>query len=196
MWRTLEKRIRKLNVNQIDHLILTHSHFDHANNSKRIKEKFNARLIVHINEAGSLNAGKNDLIQGTTLFTRIMVNLMAKRFESRFSCEPCQHDISISENIFDLKDFGFNAYIMHTPGHSTGSVSVIIDDEIALVGDTMIGVFPWSVFPPFADDIKQLIKSWGKLLETNCSVFIPSHGTANRRSLVEKDFQKKVEKYK
>jgi glyoxylase-like metal-dependent hydrolase (beta-lactamase superfamily II) len=82
---------------------------------------------------------------------------------------------------------GFNAYILHTPGHSSGSVSIIVDDEIALVGDTMFGIFPWSVFPPFADDVKQMTESWGKLLETNCRLFLPGHGTANKRSLVQKN---------
>ncbi|MCX6243685.1 MAG: hypothetical protein NTU98_03175 [Bacteroidetes bacterium] len=35
------------------------------------------------------------------------------------------------------------------------------------------------------------MKSWGKLLETDCSWFIPSHGTANSRSLVQEDYNKR-----
>ena len=71
--------------------------------------------------------------------------------------------------------------IMHTPGHTSGSVSVIIDDEIALVGDTMFGIFRSSVFPPFADNIPELIRSWKSLLETECSLFLPSHGREKTR---------------
>ena len=37
------------------------------------------------------------------------------------------------------------------------------------------------------EDSEQMIKSWGKQLETICSIFLPSHGTANTRSLVEYD---------
>jgi glyoxylase-like metal-dependent hydrolase (beta-lactamase superfamily II) len=95
---------------------------------------------------------------------------------------------------FDLNNFGFNAYIMHTPGHTTGSVSVIIDDEVAIVGGCMFGVFKWSVFPPYAMDVKQMIFSCGKLLETNCSIFIPAHGSANSRSLVQKDYNKRIKR--
>lgn len=80
---------------------------------------------------------------------------------------------------------------MHTPGHSIGSMSIIVDNEVAIVGDSMFGVFKWSVFPPFAEDCKQMIQSWGKLLETNCSIFIPSHGTENNRLLVQKDYKKR-----
>jgi glyoxylase-like metal-dependent hydrolase (beta-lactamase superfamily II) len=49
-------------------------------------------------------------------------------------------------------------------------ISIIIDDEIAIVGDAMVGTIPDSIYPPFADDKKLLIKSWKKLLKTaeNC----------------------------
>ena len=95
---------------------------------------------------------------------------------------------------FDLEDYGFYAYILHTPGHSPGSLSVIIDEEVAFVGDTMFGIFKGSVFPPFAEDVNRMINSWGKLLKTGCSVFIPSHGSANNRSLVQKEYDKRIKK--
>jgi hydroxyacylglutathione hydrolase len=87
---------------------------------------------------------------------------------------------------------GLDAYIMHTPGHTSGSVSVIVDDEIALVGDAMFGVFKGSVFPPYAENADEMVRSWGKLLGSHCRIFIPSHGTANNRSLVEKEFRKRI----
>lgn len=196
MWRALEKRFCKLNIEKIEYLILTHSHFDHVNNALRIRERFNAQILIHVNESAYLSSGRNTMIEGTNAFMRMMTRLLAKGFLSRIGSEPCIPDIIISEDIYSLKDTGFNAFIMHTPGHTSGSVSVIIDDEIALVGDTMFGIFPWSVFPPFADNIKQMIHSWGKLLETNCRIFIPSHGSANPRSLLEKDYKRKIGKYK
>ncbi|MEI6091898.1 MAG: hypothetical protein WCR42_15690 [bacterium] len=68
---------------------------------------------------------------------------------------------------------------------------MVVDDEIAIVGDAMFGVFPWSVFPPFATDIPQMVESWGKLLDTNCQTFIPAHGTANSRKLLMEEYNKK-----
>jgi glyoxylase-like metal-dependent hydrolase (beta-lactamase superfamily II) len=51
--------------------------------------------------------------------------------------------------------------------------------EIAIVGDAMFGVFRGSVLPPFGDDIGQMIQSWGSLLDTGCSVFLPAHPSKN-----------------
>jgi hydroxyacylglutathione hydrolase len=77
-----------------------------------------------------------------------------------FAYQPVQPDILVNERM-TLNEFGFNAFVIHTPGHSFGSISVIIDNEIAIVGDAMFGVFRNSVFLPFADDLKQMVISWG-----------------------------------
>ena len=69
---------------------------------------------------------------------------------------------------------------------------VIVDNEIALVGDAMIGKFPGSIFPPFADNVPVLVSSWGKLLRTGSLLFLPSHGTQNNRRLVEKCYMNRI----
>lgn len=194
MWNTLEKRLESLNIDKIEYLILTHTHFDHAANAQKIKEKYSAQVLVHKSEVFFLTKGENIVPQGTNIVSKTLVEIFAKRFLSFSRYKPCQYDILI-EDTFDLNIIGFNAYILHTPGHTTGSVSIIVDNEIALVGDTMFGIFKWSVFPPFANDIMQMIRSWGILLETRCRIFIPSHGTSNSRSLVQKEYDKWIRIY-
>jgi glyoxylase-like metal-dependent hydrolase (beta-lactamase superfamily II) len=190
MWKTLQKRLDRLGIDQINLLILTHSHFDHAANAARIKEKYKARVIIHQSETQYLATGDNILPTGTNPFSRFLVRVFAEQFKSYVGYQACSCDFTVDE-IFDISNYGFNAYLMHTPGHTQGSISLIIENEIALVGDTMFGVFPWTVFPPFASDQSLMVNSWGKLLKTKCKVFIPSHGSANNGSLVEKDFKKR-----
>lgn len=190
MWEILQKKLNIFGVKEISLLFLTHSHFDHAANAARIKEKYKVKVIIHQSEIKYLNMGDNILPTGTNPFSRFLVRSIAERFRSVAKYQPCDHDVTIDET-YDLTNVGFNAFIIHTPGHTEGSCSMIIDDEVALVGDTMFGIFPGSIFPPFASDQSQLIKSWEKLLETRCKLFIPSHGSANKRSLVEKDFIKR-----
>ncbi|MFA7402003.1 MAG: MBL fold metallo-hydrolase [Bacteroidales bacterium] len=191
LWNRLQQRLKKLGINNIDYLILTHAHFDHAANANQIKKRYNALVIVQNNEANCLLNGDNIILKGTTIFTRPIVNILGKRLFPRFKYEPCKYDLLV-DSYLDLNFLGFNAYLIHTPGHTIGSMSFIVDDEIAMVGDTMFGVFKWSVFPPFAEDSELMIKSWGKLLETNCSIFIPSHGTENSRLLVQKEYKKRL----
>lgn len=190
MWKILQKKLAKLRIEQINFLFLTHSHFDHAANASGIKEKYKTKVIIHQSEAECLNKGCNILPSGTNFITKFLVKTFARQFSSVTGYQPCNPDITF-ENTFDLSSAGFKACLLHTPGHTPGSASLIVDNEVALVGDTMFGVFPGSVFPPYALDQKQMLDSWEKLLETQCRLFIPSHGSANKRSLVEKDLNKR-----
>ncbi len=189
-WKTLRKRLYALNIKKIDFLFLTHAHFDHTGNASKIKESYHARVLIHESEAGLLNNGDNIIPSGTNVFTKLLMGIVAKQFKPFARYKPCAPDLTFKER-YDLSDSGYNAYLLHTPGHTEGSASIIIDHDIALVGDAMFGVFPESVFPPFAGDPVQLIHSWKKLLDTGCNVFIPSHGSANKRSLVEKEYNKR-----
>jgi hydroxyacylglutathione hydrolase len=189
-WNDLKKSLSKNNINNIDYLLLTHSHYDHADNASRIQDQFSSLVILHRDEEYNLKTGEMSSPGGTNHFTRFIVNHLAPGFAHRLRCNPCQPDILIDE-VYELNRYGFNAYIMHTPGHSPGSLSVIVDDEIALVGDTMFGVFKSTVFPPYADDVGRMVKSWGRLLETGCIVFLPGHGGAKYRDQLQKEYDKR-----
>ena len=189
-WKKLDRRLRSLGVDRLDALIVTHAHYDHAGNAARLQDKYEAKVITHIAEGPCLAKGENIGFGGTNALTRLIIASLGKLFVRRAHYEPCRPDLQIDPS-YDLREFGFKARVLHTPGHSAGSLSVIVDDEIVLAGDAMFGVFPWSVFPPFAADAGQLVESWGKLLATNCRLFLPSHGTANPRQLVQKEYDKR-----
>ena len=175
----------RLKISRLDALILTHTHFDHVENAAFIQKEFGAQVIVHTSEAKFLEDGNTPLPPGTIPPTKLMMFLLAKRVQSHFAYEPCTADIQADDG-FSLRPFGFDARLMHTPGQSCGMMSVIVGDEIALVGDAMMGVYPNSIFVPFAEDADQLIVSWGKLLTTPCALFLPGHGSPISRALVEK----------
>ncbi len=189
-WKRLDAKLHKLGIERLDALVLTHAHYDHAGNAARLQEKYEAKVIVHIAEGPCLAKGENIGTHGTNALTRLIIASLGKLFARRLHYEPCRSDIQVDPS-FDLREFGFKAYALHTPGHTAGSLSVIVDDEIALVGDAMFGVFPGSVFPPYAEDAGQLVASWGRLLATHCRLFLPAHGSANSRQLVAKDYNKK-----
>jgi hydroxyacylglutathione hydrolase len=190
LWKKLDRRLKSLRIKSLNFLVLTHTHFDHAENAHRLKTCYNARVIVHKEEANDILSGGNWTVSGTNAFTLLLVKTFRKVLTGKLAFPPCQPDLLVDEKL-DLTPMGFRAFLMHTPGHTPGSMSIIVDDEIALVGDCMFGIFKGSVFPPFASDIRQMIGSWRKLLETGCTLFLPSHGTANSREIVQHDYDKR-----
>jgi hydroxyacylglutathione hydrolase len=179
-WGRLETKLRSLGIDHIDHLMLTHSHYDHADNARRVKRRYGASVIVHRDEARFIESEGVAVPGGTNALTRLIIKTIGRVMAKR-AVEPCPCDI-IVDTIYDLSPFGLNAYVLPTPGHSPGSISVVVDEEIAIVGDALFGVFKWSVLPPYASDLDKMVESWGRLLETGCGLFLPGHGSAKTRA--------------
>jgi hydroxyacylglutathione hydrolase len=188
--RRLENALAKLNVTRLKYLILTHSHFDHAGNACFVKNRYDAEVIIHEQEASFIGQGENVPQHGTYFFSRIILKLFGKIFLLLMKYEPCKGSIIIKDEM-KIDFHGSVLQVIHTPGHTRGSISVIIDDEIALVGDTMFGIIISSVYPPFAENITRLIESWGRLLEFPCNYYLPSHGDERKRQLLEKELKKR-----
>ena len=174
-----------------DAVILTHTHFDHAGNAGMLKEHFSPKFIVQEKEKDFLESGDSPIPQGTRPWTRLIYSLGAEKKQHWFHVPGVKADI-IFEERYDLRNFGFNAYILHIPGHSAGSCCLIVDNEIAIAGDTLIGVIPGSAFPPWGDDSAGIIRSWKKLLDTGCHTFFPAHGFPVSREKLEKEYKRRA----
>lgn len=192
-FRTLERNIQSLNLTleDISYLILTHTHFDHCQSARNIQLISGCKIIVSGKAAESVKNGYTRLPDGTGFITKlatILGRLIGKR---KFGYAPFQPDIFMADEYIPVTG-SLNLKIIETKGHSADSASVIADNEIAIVGDAMFGVFKRSIFPPFCDNINGLIKSWEKILETQCRVFLPGHGKEISRDRLQKEYLKRL----
>lgn len=188
--KRLARRLRAMGITRLDALILSHTHFDHVGNAAMIRKEFQTKVYVQQEEAVFLEQGRTPLPAGTNRATATLMRLQKKRGKPSFPYPPCKADHVVG-NRLDLRPLGFNACLIATPGHSAGSMSVILEDEIALVGDTLFGQVPWTTFPVFADDVPQLMLSWELLLKTSCRIFLPAHGRPIPRERLGKSYAKK-----
>jgi glyoxylase-like metal-dependent hydrolase (beta-lactamase superfamily II) len=177
----------KLNSNRVDFLILTHTHFDHCQNAATIREKYKCKIMLSEKDKEFIKQGFTPLPKGTNFFANIISAFGNRILWKRCRYRPFIGDVLIKDS-FDFEKLYSDIRIIKTEGHSPGSISIIVDSEIAIVGDAMFGVYKNSVFPPFADNPKELIKSWSILLNTGCEMFLPGHGGFITRGTLQKDY--------
>jgi len=194
---TLVEKMNLLNlsVDTVSSLILTHTHFDHCQSAKKIKEISNCQVVVSDKAVNSIKYGYTKLPKGTLLLTKIIAKFGQSIGKRKYGYQSFVPDILIKES-HRFKLAGCEIEILATAGHSTDSISIIVNDEVAIVGDAMFGVFRNSVFPPYADDIETMIINWGKLLNTGCKIFLPGHGNEISRELLQNEYDRYARKYK
>jgi glyoxylase-like metal-dependent hydrolase (beta-lactamase superfamily II) len=136
------KQVKKLGLNPLDIelIIITHGHGDHFGSAHKIKELTGAKLAVHKEDANIVKEGRKVFPPGLTKWGRFMAFVWRPMF-SLINFTGVEPDILL-EGDFKLAEFGIKGRIIHTPGHTKGSVSVFLDGGEAIVGDLAMNGFP------------------------------------------------------
>ncbi len=179
---------RGIKPEEITYLLLTHHHDDHSGFAQRLLEKTGARLIVHEKAYPFLEEGRPELKMKplnacTDAAFIIFTKLIKDKKDHSF---PPVHQkgnavIVHGDDKAVLKSIGIDGIILHTPGHSDDSISVLMSNGDAYVGDTamdMLNICRCKHRPIWANDMKQVYESWHKLLKHGAKTIYSAHGDA------------------
>jgi len=156
-------------------LILTHVHFDHAGSAGKLKELTGCRIMVHHSEAERLQTGFTGIPNGTRWKAKLLVVLgrtVARRIGKFPGTAP---DLLVKDSL-DLREFGFPGKVIHTPGHTHGSMVVLMEGGELIAGDTLFGIEGKQHFPPFAENLPALVSSWQHIRTLPVTTIYPAHG--------------------
>ncbi len=178
--KTFNKAIHKISVRPEDiKLVLnTHGHWDHIGSARDIKEITGADIAMHENEAEWLERALVILPPAVSIWGRILISamMMAKPF-IKFPATGV--DVVLNDEDFSLTEYGIPGRVIYTPGHSSGSVSLLLDTGEAFVGDLAMNAFPMRLsagLPIFAEDLDKVKESWELLLSLGAKTIYPAHG--------------------
>jgi len=162
--------VRKLGEqpSSISTILLTHCHIDHVGSAHELKKATNAKVAIHAEDTDFL-AGKRALPRPKGIAGGLF---KAASLFFKFTTFP--PDITLKEG-----DIVAGLKVMHTPGHTPGSISLIEPKrELIFVGDTLRyskGKIsgPSARFTLDADQTKLSIK---KISELEFETMLSGHG--------------------
>ncbi len=145
-----------ISVNEINYLIVTHFHPDHAGLVQILKD-LGVNLIMHEYQIPYINK----------------LNLFFKK-----NPKANYRDITSSNNIIVtedesrelLKTIGISGALISTPGHSDDSLSLVINDDCAFVGDLPA----YHHIEAYEDIVIE--DSWDMIKQYHVHTIYPGHG--------------------
>lgn len=162
------------NFTGIKYALVTHAHYDHVGSIFSLKSKFGATVVAQEKEAHKLRIGLSPVPPGTMWLSRQISWLGCIIFNHCIKFRGFESDLVFAESI--RLPFGSQTIeCFHTPGHTDGSMCVKIG-EYLFAGDTFFHLFPETIFPPFAEDVPELFRSWEKVIRCGAKKVFPGHG--------------------
>lgn len=131
-----EKVLTQCEGKEVKLIVLTHGHIDHMQNAAYLAKKLQVPIAMNEKDIPLL---KDNLCREMKA-KGILGNMV--RFFSVMSAKSAQVD-SFVPDIFlkegdNLSDFGVDAKVLELPGHTAGSIGLLIGKDALLVGDALM----------------------------------------------------------
>lgn len=163
----------------ISYVIATHCHIDHIGGLHSLVQLYGPKVIAHQLDRLGIEEVRDDLTA-------------ARMYGVDY--QPTRVDIAVSgeEDVLKLGDLEF--HMLHTPGHTPGSISPYIDigDQRVLFGQDVHGPFSSA----WGSDIREWRRSIEKLIGLDADVLCEGHAGVFRGERGRKYMEACLKRYK
>jgi len=176
----LEKELQRAGCKpgNLNLIVLTHGDFDHSGNAAYIRDRFGAKIAMHIGDSGMVERGdqswnrkaKPDRV---TILGRIIA-FISPFFTGPIEFDTFKPDLYVEDG-YDLSEYGLDARVLHLPGHSKGSIGIWTTDGDLFCGD-LLANFSRPSLHFVIDDLVEANVSLEKLKKLNIKTIYPGHG--------------------
>lgn len=152
-------------------ILLTHGDFDHCGNATHFRKKFGTPIGMHGGDVGMLQHG--DMFWKRTR-PNILIRTVAEFFIKLDPADRGAPDWQVADGDH-LAAYGFDAQVVHIPGHSTGSIGFLTGSGELFCGDLLANVKQpslWSIM----DNATAARASVEKLRRLPITTVYPGHG--------------------
>ncbi len=162
--------------------VITHAHADHAGTARAL-QLAGVTIIAGAGDIERTWTGKHGPHHPTGLFARVLKYALPDHYK------PFVADIVVTDR-YDLRACGVDGEVIATPGHTPGSVVVVVG-KTALVGDLFRGGLVFTTSPAehfYQDDLGRDHEQIRMLLARGIEWFVLGHGGPIQPSRVQAMF--------
>jgi len=157
---------------ELAYIVLTHHHIDHASGARRLREATGARICLHPRAERTLREWKESAPQDLPPAGSLEERVRAWRQEAAQATAD-----RLVEDGDTIAVGGVTIEVVHTPGHTLGSICLYLREERALfTGDTVLGLGTVAIAPPPHGDMGLYIQSLERLKGYDAALLLPGHG--------------------
>src|SRR5438093_1681672 len=132
---------------KVGRIVLTHHHFDHSSGASQLRAETGAEVVLHGEEVDFLQNWQAEVPQDFEVLKE--QKELAERIEAfRKQAAEAGPDARVADGD-TITVGGLTVEVVHTPGHTLGSVCLYLREEKALfTGDTALGLGTVATSPP------------------------------------------------
>lgn len=116
-------------------ILLTHVHFDHAENAARLAKHFNVPVALHEADMELFESFDKQPLKSWGLVGKVVLGMSLKVLRAT-TVEKPENIIFVKEGD-SLLDYGIDGNIIELPGHTNGSIGLDVEGKHLLVGDAL-----------------------------------------------------------
>jgi hydroxyacylglutathione hydrolase len=172
-WSRLETELLQVGVlpAHLKLVLITHGDYDHTGNCAELQQKYHAKVAMHPGDVEMIKTGRHVNRQARGLLGKLFLWLGTRMGGNFRLFEP---DILLKDGQ-DLTEYGLTARVIHTPGHTKGSIAILTADGRLFAGDTVSNRSkPESA--PFIENEQELQDSLKIQKGTGARMVYPGHG--------------------
>lgn len=152
-------------------IILTHGDPDHIGNVTTLREKFQAKVAMHKEDANMARSGNMFVNRKKA---NPILKMLGPMFMGFGESKRFMPDILLKD-ADDLRPYGLFAKVISIPGHSKGSIGIFLDTGELFVGDLLDNTKE-PCFTSLMDDQIAANNSMMRLQIENITTVYPGHG--------------------
>lgn len=162
------ERLLESNNLKVAAILNSHAHRDHIGNNAYFKDKYNCIIAMPTSEALLCSSSAN--------LKLYFSNFALSDIKGQFGHLICKTDFMIDGSQDNISLCGANFKIIHTPGHSPAHICIVTPDDVAYLGDALLGYeLIEEAKMPYAYIIGEDLKSKAKLHDLKCSKYVLAH---------------------